>query len=408
MAGLDIQAPDVRITGLEFRTLGAAIKPNHTAHRLVVDHSLFYGGYWQIWPTANIPSGGAAQYATDIVIEHNRFADSNLWQSPGSTNDGSHIPWRFIKDYIRNANGADYATNRIGESSETTALRGRGGSRRTVFRYNVVDGYFDGGGPGYNDGYDRYAGADLDMHDNTFRHIADDALEVDGNNINVRIWNNRVEHVSSLFSTSPSKYGPVYFFRNTVWRVGNDGVGQFPYGNPQPGPSGLKYGESVPPALIYVVHNTFWTDSNTPSNVSGWANYGGAGANPPRMYVRNNLYQVTGDGFSWSRANSATTTNWDEDYNYFFTTHATKGVQYGGAAYTSVAAYRAASGQGAHSNTAGDFRTSIPTFVNAGVGDLHLVAGSPLIDAGTPIPNLSDLPGVNFGGAAPDLGASEN
>src|SRR4030095_4701174 len=109
-------------------------------------------------------------------------------------------------------------------------------------------------------------------------------------------------------------------------------------------------------------------------------------------------------GFSWSRANSATTTNWDEDYNYFFTTHATKGVQYGGVAYTSVASYRAASGQGTHSNAAGDFRTAIPTFVNAGMGDLHLLAGSPLIDAGTPIPNLSDLPGVNFGGAAPDLG----
>ena len=40
-------------------------------------------------------------------------------------------------------------------------------------------------------------------------------------------------------------------------------------------------------------------------------------------------------------------------------------------------------------------------------GDLGLAAGSPFVDAGVPVPNVSDRPGVDYTGAAPDLGAVE-
>jgi hypothetical protein len=33
-----------------------------------------------------------------------------------------------------------------------------------------------------------------------------------------------------------------------------------------------------------------------------------------------------------------------------------------------------------------------------------LPAGSPLIDAGLPVPNISDRPGIDFQGSAPDIG----
>ncbi|HEV8635539.1 MAG TPA: hypothetical protein VG370_15040, partial [Chloroflexota bacterium] len=40
-------------------------------------------------------------------------------------------------------------------------------------------------------------------------------------------------------------------------------------------------------------------------------------------------------------------------------------------------------------------------------GDLTLLPGSPLVDGGVPVPNVSDRPGLDYAGAAPDLGATE-
>ncbi|MBI4507094.1 MAG: hypothetical protein HY691_16300, partial [Chloroflexi bacterium] len=97
---------------------------------------------------------------------------------------------------------------------------------------------------------------------------------------------------------------------------------------------------------------------------------------------------------------------WDEDYNSFSTTDAGRGLRYGTSYTTDVRAYRAASGQGAHTNVASDFVTA-PALQNPAAGDLSLPAGSALVDAGVPVSNLSDRAGVDYRGAAPELGARE-
>jgi hypothetical protein len=69
-----------------------------------------------------------------------------------------------------------------------------------------------------------------------------------------------------------------------------------------------------------------------------------------------------------------------------------------GEAFTEFAAYRQASGQDAHSlciATAG--------FVNPAEQDFRPAAGSPLIDAGTVVADVTE----GFTGAGPDLGAVE-
>jgi len=40
-------------------------------------------------------------------------------------------------------------------------------------------------------------------------------------------------------------------------------------------------------------------------------------------------------------------------------------------------------------------------------GDLSLSASSRFVDAGVPVPNVSDRPGLDYSGAAPDVGARE-
>jgi hypothetical protein len=177
--------------------------------------------------------------------------------------------------------------------------------------------------------------------------------------------------------------------------------------------NGFKYsGKSVPGARVYVLHNTLWTDDSGNcatlpcAGVTGGAQHAGSGPNPEAFYLRNNLFRFTRYAFE-----APGVPRWDEDYNHFATTSRTRGLFYGGREYTTnVAAYRAASGQGAHSNVIGDFVTASVLdgqLVRATAGDLRLVDGSAFVDAGVPVPNISDRAGVDFRGAAPDLGANE-
>jgi hypothetical protein len=84
------------------------------------------------------------------------------------------------------------------------------------------------------------------------------------------------------------------------------------------------------------------------------------------------------------------------DYNdYYPQPNTTNNFHWSGTNYATLAAYKTATGQDAHSISAD------PLFVDRAGGDYHLQAGSPAVDAGTPIT------GESFPGSAPDLGAFE-
>jgi hypothetical protein len=163
----------------------------------------------------------------------------------------------------------------------------------------------------------------------------------------------------------------------------------------------FKYsGASVPPARIWVINNTFWSDDPL---ANGGALFATDGPSPEAFYLRNNIMSMTGYAF-WAPPEVG---RWDEDYNYFATTDVGRGLRYGPTPYTTnVQAYRAASGQGTHTNVSGSF-VSPPTLVNPTDGDLRLPAGSPLADAGVPVPNIMDRAGIDYRGSAPGLGATQ-
>lgn len=388
----DVDAPGVRVSGFEFRSVDLRYNPG--ASNGVVDRNLFllagliYRG----------DGGTPSRYSGDQLVERNRFVDTGTWSADPAW---PAIPWNFLKAAIR-LNGAETPWTRVGAEAETTAIAGRGGAHRLVVRRNTIDGFFNGIG-GYNEGFDRYAQQDTDLYENLLRHIADDSFEPEQQGINWRIWGNRLEYVSTALSTGPLAYGPVYFFRNEVWRLGASGVGADGRGNRGVGVVGFKYsGNSAPAARLFVVNNTFWTDE---PGADGGNQYAGGGPNSERFYLRNNIFRMTRYAFAAPGNSPGTADRWDEDYDYFATTAADRGISYAGNR-TTVAAYRAASGQGARTNRAGDFRTE-PGLVNPAAGDLALAADSPLIDAGVPVPNICDRPGVDYRGAAPDLGARE-
>src|SRR5439155_4295333 len=146
--------------------------------------------------------------------------------------------------------------------------------------------------------------------------------------------------------------------------------------------------------------------------VDGAGQYAGGGSSPERFYLRDNVLRATRYAFQAAA--------WDEDANSFSTADPTRGlVAYGQRWGQDVAAYRAAalaaSGRATSTNAAWDPTTGAGAFTaptdawltDPAGGDLTLAPGSPLIDAGVPVPNLSDRPGIDFTGSAPDLGASE-
>jgi hypothetical protein len=386
---LAINGTDVRMSGFEIRQFTSGIDVMWEARNAIVDHNLLTGNQ-----AAVLFRGQGSAYGSDHVVQDNLIQDSSQWSTDSAT---PTIPWTFVKSALRTSDGSDYPTTRIGAASETAGVTGRGGARRVVVRRNTFTGLFNGVGTGYNQGFDRYAGQDMDVYDNVIRRLADDALEPELATINFRAWNNRIDETLTVLSTGPVSFGPVYLFLNTALQTGNDGVGRDGQGR-VPGAVMFKYsGASNPTARIYAIHNTFWTDR---PSVSGGAQFASSGALPESFWLRNNLIRATQYAFDAPGTAGA----WDEDGNYFVTTSAARGLRYDGDVYsTDVQTYRAASGRGAHTNVASGFTTDLAP-LNLTGGDVQLPPGSPLIGAGIPVPNISDWPGVDYRQIAPDIG----
>ena len=396
--GLDVDGPNIRVSGLELREFDYGVSLLQHSSFDVVDHNLLVSNFIGVRLYGERPG----TYGHDQVVQYNRFIDSNLWTADHT--NAPAIPWDFIKGYVKQADGTFYtASAKVGGAAETAAVLSTGGSLRSVIRFNSVDGLHDGISQ-YSDRYDRYSGQDLDVTGNLIQHLQDDAIEPGENQINMRIWNNRSEYTGTCMSTNPVTYGPVYYVRNMCWRVGIDGLQRDQQGWTQPDGIGFKYsGESTPTARIYLLNNTIWTDSTLASVMGGGA-YGGGDSNNEDFYLRNNIFAMTSYGFGWPKG------HWNEDYDYFYSTDASHTMQwYGGPNETTLRQYQSDSGQGAHSqvgDTSGGFRTP-PQLTDPSHGDLTLAGGSPQANAGTTVANIADLPGVNYLGAAPDMGAAE-
>ncbi|HEY3080352.1 MAG TPA: hypothetical protein VGM69_10635 [Chloroflexota bacterium] len=417
-SGFMVAGPDVRVSGFELRPASSGVLLGTAATGTVIDHNLIAVGFVGVRFDGD-KEASPPRYGSDHLVERNLIVDSSLWTADHA--GAPAIPWGFIKGGIYNPDGTIYGSDRLGEAAETSGVWSRGGARRVVVRHNTIDGTFNGVGA-YNVGFDRYATQDQDVHDNLLKHVSDDAFEPEQVAINWRIWNNRVEQSSVFLSTGPVAYGPLYVVRNEAWRVGKDGVGRDVAGNPAVGTTFFKYsGSSDPQARLYVLHNTLWTDStfagpnDTQKGVDGSGQYAGGGAKAEFFYMRNNVVRATRYAFQAGP--------WDEDANSFSTSDPERGLAALGKRFSGdVAAFRAAVGRPTRTNVGwvpggpGSFVRAVD--VDAWLsrpteGDLRLAAGSPFVDGGVPVPNVSDHrrtgPGdvTGYAGTAPDLGATE-
>ncbi len=231
-----------------------------------------------------------------------------------------------------------------------------------VIRYNALTSddahrYNDVLGGGWNFGPKGAPCRDTDIYGNLLSHCHDDAIEADGQNINVRIWGNRIEKAYCGISLAPVIKGPTYVWRNVITDVQS---------------AGFKLGEGDRKGYgaVYLYHNTVFLPNAGPAI----ADYGGQ-----RLFrhtaSRNNILIARSTAISDRRADPTNSYGWDL-----------------------LAGRVDGTARGVRNAVSGD-----PAFVNAADGVFLLTSRSAALNRGVVIAGFNE----GFRGPAPDLGAFE-
>jgi hypothetical protein len=235
---------------------------------------------------------------------------------------------------------------------------------------------------------------DTDVMFNECWNAGDDAFELDGGGVNMRVHGNRIRNAHSAISLAPVERGPVYVTRNDA--TFHTLFLKLSVGSPSPG-------------WTYMYHNSGYTmDNSNEATMIRFNVYEEVDRN--RVMINNAL---VGSEFAVHRGRP----NHRLDYNCYYHTPniGPRKFEWQGQPYTSIEAFRSASGQEQHGLYADPMFRSTPDLAQFGsglyplyddvsVGDMHPAPGSPLIDAGAVIRGVSDT----FAGTAPDIGAFES
>jgi hypothetical protein len=231
----------------------------------------------------------------------------------------------------------------------------------------------------------------IDFIENDLDNCADDGIEADYTDHNVRVVRNRMTNVFMAMSAQPSFGGPTYFVRNVAYNV----VG-----------SAFKlHNGTIGDVLL---HNTIVKNGDAfrvSSNVAF-----------ERQFSRNNLF-IGGPGGSYGVYTTGTgrviwlpaaDPSGDYDYDAFGSTTGTFTGRLGDATFDSLSELVSKTTE-KHAVQVGldVFASTVAypanPFPALKVADFRPKSGSALIDAGQQLPNIND----GFAGQAPDIGAHE-
>jgi uncharacterized repeat protein (TIGR02543 family) len=238
-------------------------------------------------------------------------------------------------------------------------------------------------------------GVDSDIYGNYFANGQGDSMELEGSNMNVRFYNNKIEGVNGGIGMDSVYIGPVYVFRNLLTNLGDEwgsitGVTKF-----GTDPVDWKMGLGV----NYLFNNTILSSAGHITRKD---------AQLYRPYYRNNLIESQD-----SPVGSQNIVTIKHMYNY-------PGVSYDYDLFNgaSTSTNNTSTGGPApivepHGITGVKTGTAIApdsskkaTFINRAEGGFSQTSGSLGFDAGTTIPNF--VTAAVYSGAAPDIGAIES
>lgn len=283
--GIQIDADYVIVRGIEVRnakTDGIRIKKDR--HDIVIEQCFI-----TFWGRIGGPiTYGNLEGSTDSGIN----AENGTWNLT--------IQRNLIEDPRGASN--DWETGHPAGPQGITIRESLGGN---VIRYNDIlstedHGFNDAIGGGANYSNVGNMNRDSDIYGNLIRSVWDDAIEVEGANMNVRVFGNYAHKFFNGIATASTTKGPIYIYRNVV---GESRVG---HRNPSGG-AFIKTGEREPFAggRRYILHNTIVQPMGVTHAFSGHS--------ISNTVTRNNIFDVPGRLAS----NRETVDNSDYDYDYF-------------------------------------------------------------------------------------------
>jgi hypothetical protein len=290
---------------------------------------------------------GAATQGNDTRIEGNEIYDPGIYD----------WPWAALKASYMEGTGI--------------IVRGHIGA---IVRENTVHSYFNGIYVGSSGALENFELAfDGDIYRNHMYNISDDGLEPEGACINQRFRNNTVDRSFIGISVAPVTQGPAWVLRN----IFSGFTGR-----------AIKFADDSD-GIVLIYHNTSWT---TVGNVNGADLITAV----HHVTMRNNIFQST--GYSINAVPTGSTSN-DWNHDDWYTTRGTAGphFKWENVNYNTISALCKASALECNGSEA------VPGFANPVGGDFTLLASSPNVDHGIPIPGIND----GFAGNAPDSGAYE-
>jgi hypothetical protein len=347
------QKSHIHIKGLEFAYYGYG-----TYHQAIYidggDYNLIDNCYFH-----HVMKGVSFKRAADFnVVQNCRFNESPIitWD------------WTAIKQ-----GGIGY------ESGGVSVYESNQRNEGNVIRYNEFLGLFDASGIGSMN--EEGPTTNFDYHDNKIIYCNDDGLEVDGANINTRVYNNLFDGCLAGISAAPNAIGPTYFIRNTI-------VNWHPVEPYNGYPVKLNVGSDLSTNWVYLYHNTCYTDIGEQpgfffKQYSKWNN----------VISRNNIYA----GTEYAIKSRSVPNPIDFDYDNLYTSHSSYFANWLDIDYETLEDLSDATNQETNGFS---FE---PNFVGAVNGDYRLSSNSDLIDKGIIINGINN----DHNGIAPDIGAYE-
>lgn len=267
----------------------------------------------------------------------------------------------------------------------------KGGKGRFVIRYTKFESDFDhmfndSMGEFKNFSFGGFPNRDSDIYENFVSHCWDDGIEIEGANMNVRVWHNYITNTYDAIGAASTSLGPAYYFRN-IYAVSIKSTDKD--ANAYRGHGLIKLGAEASSAP-YVNGRKFFLHNTTlqPATVGGPDPTSGAQAGIAlttekkvelNIVSRNNILFLRRPEDSAIRDAQLSKTN-DFDYDFY------------------NGKIQAAEGSEAHGIK------GVPRFEAAPDGRLWLKPGTPGHDAAQRLPNFND----DFVGAGPDMGAVES
>lgn len=368
-----IDADYVIIRGVEFRNAAVhALLIKSRRHDVVVEDCRF-----TFWGRI----GGPRTYGNE------GSTDSAIYAERGSGN------LTIQRNLIENPRGAsnDWDTGHPAGPQAITLINSSGGN---VIRYNEIrstedHGYNDAIGGGSNYSFEGSPNRDSDIYGNIIANVWDDAIESEGANMNVRIWNNYIEKTFQHIATACTSKGPLYIFRNVF------GESRSTHRDPLGG-SMIKTGQrdEFAGGRKFVFHNTAVQPKGAFHVFSGHVN--------PNTVTRNNIFDCPG------RLTSSREVDIPCDFDYDLFTGMDRGI---------AGERHGIRGNPSFVKSYGleFYPSSTTTTVKWGkvpmqrggrtvnLTDPVVTVPNPIIDSGVKLPNFND----DYAGIAPDLGAFE-